>query len=67
LAFIENRFLSIDKDGTGGQGDHKRHQHLTLRDEHASTLEDLFDFDESPSLNTAIGQAQPPVADCTPQ
>jgi nucleoside-diphosphate-sugar epimerase len=52
-AAIENRFLSIDKDGTDGQGDHKRHQHLTLRDEYASTLEDLFDFDESPSLVVA--------------
>lgn len=40
--------------------------HLTNRDRYASTLEDLFDFDNSPSLNTPVIQAQPPVVDCTP-
>ena len=44
----------------------KRPLHLTRRDEHADTLEDLFDFDRSPSLRTAVGQAPPPAADCTP-
>lgn len=58
LAFIEQRFLS-----TAGGG----RAHLTLRDQYADALEDLFDFANSPSLNTPITQAQPPVSDCTPQ
>jgi phospholipase C len=77
LAFIENRFMSLDNDSTdnsdvasddpgASRGVRKPHQHLTLRDQHANTLEDLFDFDRSPSLNTAIGQALPPAVDCTP-
>ena len=77
LAFIENRFMSLDNDSTdnsdlasddpgASRGARKPHQHLTLRDQHANTLEDLFDFDRSPSLNTAIGQALPPAVDCTP-
>jgi phospholipase C len=53
LALIEKRFLPAGS-------------HLTARDQNASTLEDLFDFDGSPSLGTAIGQAAPPLADCTP-
>jgi hypothetical protein len=54
---IEKRFLS-----TGG----KQPLHLTRRDEHADTLEDLFDFERSPSIGTAVGQAAPPATDCTP-
>lgn len=52
VAFIEKRFLSS--------------AHLTLRDANASTLEDLFDFDNSPSLSTAVSQAPPasPPSDC---
>ena len=51
VAFIEKRFL-------GGA-------HLTLRDANASTLEDLFDFDNSPSLNATVSTAPPPAAsDC---
>lgn len=57
LAFIEKRFLS----SANGS-----HPHLTLRDQNASTLEDLFDFDNAPSLNTPVLQAQPPADDCTP-
>jgi phospholipase C len=57
LALIERRFLA---DGEGG------HLHLTRRDEHANALEDLFDFDRSPSLNTSLTQAAPPAKDCTP-
>src|SRR6185312_11088885 len=57
LAFIEKRFLAR---GNGGR------PHLTLRDQHASTLEDLFDFDNAPSLGTAVLQAVPPAQDCTP-
>jgi len=42
-------------------------QFLTIRDKHAHTLEDLFDFEGSPSLNTAISVAAPPAQDCTPK
>jgi hypothetical protein len=58
LAFIEKRFLSFD--------DPDERLHLTSRDQHANTLEDMFDFERSPSLNTAVGQASPPASDCTP-
>ncbi len=44
LALIERRFLS----GGGGT------LHLTARDANADTLEDLFDFDDSPSLNADV-------------
>jgi phospholipase C len=57
LAFIERRFLAPN-----GQSP----LHLTGRDQHASPLEDLFDFNHSPSLNTPVGQAQLPTMDCTP-
>jgi phospholipase C len=40
LALIERRFLGSD--------------HLTARDAHAYTLEDLFDFETSPSLETDV-------------
>jgi phospholipase C len=56
LALIEERFLS-----SGGIT-----QHLTLRDEYAHLLEDLFDFASVPSLNTDLTEALPPVVDCTP-
>jgi phospholipase C len=56
LALIEKRFLN-----NGGQP-----LHLTKRDEFSNTLEDLFDFDNSPSLNTMLIEAAPPVNDCTP-
>ncbi len=48
LAFIEQRFLP-----TGS--------HLTLRDQNASRLQDMFDFNGSPSLNAVIGTAPAPV------
>jgi hypothetical protein len=32
-----------------------------------SLLEDMFDFDNVPSLQTQVGVAQPPVNDCTPK
>jgi phospholipase C len=57
LALIEKRFLNSS--GTP--------LHLTKRDASANDLESMFDFTHSPSLNTAVGQAQPPVNDCTPQ
>jgi hypothetical protein len=40
--------------------------HLISRDQFADPLEDLFDFNHSPSLSTPVGQAAPPTADCTP-
>lgn len=57
LALIEKRFLISN--GTPLR--------LTRRDASANDLESMFDFTHSPSLNTAVGQAQPPVNDCTPQ
>jgi len=57
LAIIEKRFLSAGRPRTA---------HLTARDENASTLEDLFDFDHAPSLAVALGQALPPAVDCSP-
>jgi phospholipase C len=56
LALIEKRFMS-------GSGKPPR---LTGRDAHAASLEEMFDFDHSPSLGAAVGQAAPPVSDCTP-
>lgn len=70
LAFIEKRFLSSRDDDRhshdGDQDDEGRRLHLTRRDQHANTLEDLFDFDNAPSRDTVIGQAAPPRVDCTP-
>jgi phospholipase C len=69
LAFIEKRFLSTDV--TIGSDDTENatatRPFLTLRDKHADTLEDLFDFDGSPSLNTPITPVAPPAQDCTPK
>lgn len=56
LALIERRFLTVN----GATA------HLTARDEFANSLEDLFDFDQSPSLRTAVGHAGLPAHDCTP-
>ncbi len=52
LALIEARFLAG--------------AHLTARDQNSASLEDMFDFDHSPSLNTPVGTAAPPAVDCTP-
>jgi phospholipase C len=58
LALIEKRFLT-DPDG--------RTQRLTARDANAWTLEDMFDFRNSPSLNAPLPPpAAPPARDCTP-
>ena len=56
LALIERRFLTIDGSRL----------YLTQRDRYANTLEDMFDFDASPSLNTPVVTAPPPAVDCTP-
>jgi phospholipase C len=53
LTLIEKRFLNS--------------KGLTRRDKDATTPEDLFNFDTSPSLNSTVGQAQPPADDCTPE
>jgi len=60
LALIERRFMVP----FNGDGDDR--PHLTRRDQFADTLEDMFDFENSPSLNTTIGTAAPPVNDCGP-
>jgi phospholipase C len=57
LALVERRFLPVPGGG---------HLYMSDRDSDASTLEDLFDFDTAPSLDTAIGRAIAPADDCTP-
>jgi phospholipase C len=52
LALIEKRFLGPEI-------------YLTRRDQYANDLEDMFDFEHSPSLTTSVGSAQPPQNDCT--
>jgi len=54
LAFIEKRFLR-------GADDDEARPHLTLRDLHASTLEDLFDFDGAPSADAPVSTAPLPL------
>jgi phospholipase C len=69
LALIEKRFMMPARGDrqTAGDDDHaSRHPHLTRRDQYANTLEDMFDFEHSPSLNTAVGTAVLPVNDCSP-
>jgi phospholipase C len=51
LALIERRFLRPDPDAAEDAGPPP---HLTARDAHASTLEDLFDFDDSPSRDALV-------------
>ncbi|MEO8926291.1 MAG: alkaline phosphatase family protein [Caulobacteraceae bacterium] len=55
LGMIEDRFI-------GGSP----RSHLTGRDLHAASLEDMFDFTNAPSLHAAVGSAGPPAHDCTP-
>jgi phospholipase C len=67
LALIERRFLAPDPDARNRAGT----PHLTARDADADTLEDLFDFETSPSLDSLVNAslALPPnSADpgCTP-
>ena len=56
VALVEKRFMNH-----GGGG--KQYPSLTLRDARADTLEDLFDFDRSPSLDAQIPTAPPPSPD----
>ncbi|HTP24612.1 MAG TPA: alkaline phosphatase family protein, partial [Anaeromyxobacteraceae bacterium] len=57
LAFIEKRFL-----GGGNGAESTERAHLTARDLHASTLEDLFDFDAAPNLDAVIPTAPAPAS-----
>ena len=66
LALIETIFMTPAGSTQGDDEDEPAHPHLTKRDQHANTLEDMFDFNTSPSLNTKIGVALPPAQDCTP-
>jgi phospholipase C len=52
LALVEKRFLPPGS-------------HLTSRDQSASTLEDLFDFDGAPSASVPIAPVGLPAQDCT--
>jgi phospholipase C len=63
LALIEERFMTTD---ANSDHDDRPRPHLTRRDQHADTLEDLFDFDHAPSASTTVTVAAPPAADCTP-
>ncbi len=56
LALIEKRFFPPPKPG--------RQTFLTERDRSAADLEDMFDFDNSPSANTSIPTASLPAVDC---
>jgi phospholipase C len=80
LALIETIFMTSDDDDRKRDRDDRDrddrdrddrdrddHPHLTQRDLHANTLEDMFDFDRSPSFHTQIGTAAPPAQDCTPK
>jgi phospholipase C len=64
LALIEKRFFRIGQETTNS-----RRSFLTRRDQHADTLENLFDFNHSPSLTTPINTVAPPLPadDCTPK
>lgn len=69
LAFIEQRFLSTASTTSvvDSEVGPVSHLFLTNRDKHAHTLEDLFDFDNSPSANTTVTVVAPPAVDCTPK
>ncbi len=62
LALIEKRFMSF----TPFPRDHNNHPHLTHRGQFADTLEDMYDCENSPSLNTAVSKAARPDNDCGP-
>lgn len=62
LAFIERAFMPAAEEG---EEDEESRPHLTRRDLNANPLEDLFDFEDAPSLDTKVGFAGPPADDCT--
>jgi phospholipase C len=55
LALIEKRFISLPNKLP-------KRPHLTARDQDADTLEDMFDFNKAPSLNTSVPTAPLPTA-----
>ncbi len=55
LALIEKRFFSLENDDA-------ERPHLTARDLHAKTLEDMFDFNGAPSLTATVPTAPLPLA-----
>jgi phospholipase C len=65
LALIEKRFMTGSAGASSNSADGTR-PHLTRRDLDADALEDMFDFEHSPSLNTPVGIALPSTNDCTP-
>jgi hypothetical protein len=65
LALIEKRFMTGSVGASGGCADGTR-PHLTRRDLDADTLDDMFDFEHSLSLNTPVGIALLPTNDRTP-
>jgi phospholipase C len=60
LPLIEERFMMPFN---GGGDDHP---HLTRRDQFANTLEDMFNFENSPSLNTNVMTSVLPINGCGP-
>ena len=60
LALIEKRFFSPDDSEAGAD-----RPHLTARDHDANTLEDMFDFNNSPSLGAAVTPALPVSSPCS--
>jgi phospholipase C len=54
LALIEKRFISLDNNLP-------KRPHLTARDQYASTLDDMFDFNKAPSMNTSVPPAPLPT------
>jgi hypothetical protein len=65
LAFIEKRFLA-DGEGENEDEDGDGRLHLTRRDQNASTLEDLFDFERAPSAKAPVPRPTAPDASCRP-
>jgi hypothetical protein len=58
----------VDEDGDNDADDSAVPRlHLTKRDQHAHTLEDMFDFDRAPSSGTPITPVLAPAQDCTPK
>jgi len=59
LSFIERRFLAQGNGNPQGKAV-GQHQSLTLRDQNADPLDDIFDFNNSPSLNATLTTAPLP-------
>ena len=59
LSFIERRFVAQGNGNPQGKAV-GQHQSLTLRDQNADPLDDIFDFNNSPSLNATLTTAPLP-------